>query len=171
MSDLTDLLGFSLFDVDVVIEINGRLPGRVQDIGDRLFLNHQPIVVAMIGVQEYRLALFVLARDVSKDLPKARGREAFSVVTFWILGHLELGRNALVGCKEAIINELCRSSVILLFHSNTYISIFTAACSLSAPLFNKRVVIGPPRGVYNNPICLLTMLFPHLGSYCIPWSS
>jgi hypothetical protein len=49
----------------------------------------------MIRVQKYRLALVVLAGDVSKDLSKARGREAFGVVAFRILRHLELDEKSL----------------------------------------------------------------------------
>lgn len=81
----TDLLPPSLLDIDIVVEINRGLLSGVEQVGDGLVLDHEAVVVAVVGVQEDGFASVVEAGDVPDDLAEAGGGEGFDVVAVGVI--------------------------------------------------------------------------------------
>ena len=70
------LVFLGVAEVRVVVEVDGRRGGRVEDVGHGLLVAHDEVVVAAVCGQEHALAVGVVACDVADCAAEARGGEA-----------------------------------------------------------------------------------------------
>lgn len=86
MRRVSYLVFFGILDVNIAVQINGNLAGRIKNVGNRRFVDQLTVVVAHVCGEEYSSAMGIMGGDVSDDSRKPlNGMGSLDVALGWIV--------------------------------------------------------------------------------------